>query len=124
MDWEGILKMWSPLVQTLLEGLIAIAVPIVVIHVRRWLVAAELEVQGRLTQEQYNFARWVVEGFVKAAEQMYKEADGSEKLNYVLKQSQSILAQQGLELDLPHLRALIEEAVKDMKDKQVHILPA
>lgn len=124
MNWDEILRMWSPLIQTVLEGLIAIAVPVIVIHVRRWLMAAELQVQSRLTQDQYTFTRWVVEGFVKAAEQMYTEADGSEKLNYVLRQSQSILAQQGLELDLTYLRAHIEEAVKDMNDKQVRALPA
>lgn len=121
---EEILKTWSPLIQTVLEALIAIAVPIIVVYVRRWLVAAELEVQGRLTQDQYTFARWVVDGMVKAAEQMYKDADGSKKLNYVLAQSQSALARYGLELDLPYLRVLVEEAVKEMNDRQVRNLPA
>jgi pilus assembly protein Flp/PilA len=56
----------------------------------------------------------VVPVLVKAAEQLYKNGNGAQKLDYVLKQADAYLHRYGMDIDPELIRAWIEATVHDL----------
>jgi len=107
--------MKNELLQTLLETLIVVFLPIILSLLGAYLKKLLDQATQKLTDAQYKFVSEVIDNLVRAAEQtglkneLLKE--GSAKKEWVLKEASAYLVGKGIKLDLDELSALVESLV-------------
>jgi len=107
--------MKNELLQTLLETLIVVFLPIILSLLGAYLKKLLDQATQKLTDQQYKFISEVIDNLVRAAEQtglkdeLLKE--GSAKKEWVLKEASAYLVGKGIKLDLDELSALVESLV-------------
>ena len=107
--------MKNELLQTLLETLIVVFLPILLSLLGAYLKKLLDQATQKLTDQQYKFIGEVIDNLVRAAEQtglkdeLLKE--GSAKKEWVLKEASAYLVGKGIKLDLDELSALVESLV-------------
>ena len=123
IDLGGLLEAISPYVQAILEIVLVALFSVAAFYVKQYLTQLVLRLRQNVTYEQFVIIRAVIDQLVAAAEQVYKDAGGEEKKQYVLDQAQKALAEYGLTLDLQTLDALVEAAVYDQFNRPPPIWP-
>lgn len=97
----------------LVEALIGVLATLVSLYLIPW-------IREKLTAEQFDKARKVVEVAVYAAEKMYGAGHGDEKLAY----AEQILAAHGVKLDAKRMSAMIDATIKKMEQNEMYVLEA
>lgn len=111
------MDIFSSILQTILEVLITIGLPILLKFLVDWLRAKIAEAKSSMSQEQLLFAQALASSLVLAAEQNgLREAlknEGEAKKRWVMAQLESELSKRNINLNLETLSHLIESAVYD-----------
>lgn len=123
IDTKELLEAISPYIQAILEIVLVALFSVVAYYAKIYLAQLVQRLRQNVTYEQYVIIRAIVDQLVAAAEQVYKDAEGEQKKQFVLEQARKAIAEYGLQLDLQTLDALIEAAVFDQFNRPPPIWP-
>lgn len=122
---------WSELIQTVLEAVVAVVLPVAVAYAVTWLRAQRDELLSRLDEKSQKMVKDAVAIAVRAAEQSglagHIANAGKVKRDYALKMAEGYLASWGVELDVEVLAGMVEAEVLSQlgwkKQYKFRILP-
>lgn len=120
---------WGKIIQTVLEAVLALALPVVVGYVATWLRAQRAALLAKLSDREREILLQAVEIAVRAAEQSglagYISDVAESKKRFALEAAERYLANFGLVMDLDVLSDMIESEVRrQFGGGEVSALPA
>lgn len=100
----------TPICEGIISLIITVLSIVVIPKIKVWLA-------NKLTVSQIDIIKIIVTSAVKAAEQIYSQANkaGSDKKKYVLEYVQNKLAELGMSIDTKEIEIYLEQAVLELK---------